>query len=198
MALRTAYFVLLTFFFTLFMASTAQANLIRYDVSFDSSPSVNFGNIGYLVFDVAPGATGNIWANLVDWRFEIDTLTIDPSNTTPLAVSEFNVDALGSVISDGTGFPRAPFTNPCFSSDACLNVATSTPEVPYIFFTRELFPAISALRFAQEPTQQFNLFFGTLRYSAPNDITPVPVQSPLVMICMGLALLSLSRRQLKI
>lgn len=180
-----------------FAVSTAQAGLVRYDVSFDAnigSQARDFGSIGHMVFDITPGTSGNIWPNLVDWEFQIDSFLIDSSNTNPFAMSEFFVDAQGAVLFDGEA--TGTFSTPCFSSDACVDVDAGMQVAPFIFFTQRVAPtsSVGALRYSNVGPQN-NTFFGTLTYSEPADVTPVAAPTSLLLLWTTIPLLTLLRRR---
>jgi uncharacterized protein (TIGR03382 family) len=172
---------------------SAQAGFIRYDMSYlpGGSPTVPAYE-GYMTFSDMGPVPGNIWSNIVDWEFEVDSFVFDPTNTAAWGGGVFEVDAVGNVVRDfdlidSGGTPTLFF--PCFSSSGDCSAASSSADSTVLSF--QSFVVGTIVKYPGGGSSEPN-FGGTISYSGP-IIIPVPASASLVLFGLG-ALLHRRRR----
>ena len=175
-------------------AMSANAGFIRYDMSYQPGQSAQVPSFeGYMTFNDMGPAPGNIWANIVDWKFTteaynsgpvtVESFVFDPSNTMAWESGYFEVDASGNYVS--SGLFDSEFLFPCFSTDGLCEGPNGSEDAILSF---QSFITGAIVGFPGSGLTNNPDFSGILDFSGPTVVPmPAPISGTLSLIMIGLA-----------
>jgi len=160
-----------------FWTGSANAGLIKYEITLDSDNSL----LGYVVFNDSGPVPGDIISDLVDWSFSYGGVEVNSSNTDVSDDSRFDVDA---------GFQPDLYPSLCFKpgGGSCQGIINDPLTGP----TFAIAPAGTLFAYMGD-AENLVIPLEAAGISGPIAMAPIPLSSSL--LGLGLLVLGFHRRK---